>query len=285
MNSSRRRCFRRVAVARGGLWCLSLLAVTAASGCGSALGTPRVIYLDGAGWFGSVGSVRAGLRQAGFKGAVETFTWTSFLGAPADHLLAARSRVRAKALARRIEALRRHSPRGKIYLLGLSSGTAVIARALKELPQGVQVDNVVLFSSSLSAGHNLAEALQHVRGRLYATCSTGDMLLASLALNADGTVGRAAGQRGFVLPAGLTDREKRQYTKVVNLPWRPAYAGAGWNGGHGWVTRSGFVRSVIAPRLLSDEAFPLDRPLVVIEERKRQDAAKPARQEVKEAGS
>ena len=69
----------------------------------------------------------------------------------------------------------------------------------------------------------------------------------------------------FVLPEGLSEDEKRQYAKVVNVPWRAGHAGFGWNGGHVRVTRSHFVRSVIAPRILSDAAFPLDRPMVVVE--------------------
>ncbi|MHC4235300.1 MAG: hypothetical protein ACYSUQ_09315 [Planctomycetota bacterium] len=242
----------------------SALAGMAAAGCGSGLSTPRVVYLEGAGWAGSAGSVRSGLRAARYNGAFETFTWTSVLGAPADHLLAARSRIKAKRLARRIEKIRRHNPEGKIYVMGLSAGTALIVKALEELPDGVEVDHVVLFSSSMSARYNLVEALEHVRGRLYATCSGEDMILASLAVNADGMTGQAAGQNGFVLPEGLSSKHKRSYAKVVNLPWRAAYAGFGWNGGHVRATTARFVRGVIAPRILPERPFPLDRPMVRI---------------------
>ena len=265
MNCGRETCFRHAGGLPRRLLCLGARAALAGSGCGSGLSTPRVIYLDGSFWFSSAGSVKSGLRAAGYDGAFETFTWSTFLGWGADHLVAARSKLRAKLLAGRIETLRRHNPKGKIHLMGLSAGTGLVVKALKELPEGVEVDHVVLFSSSLSARHNLVEALEHVRGRLYATCSGGDMVLASLPVNADGGVGRAAGQRGFVLPEGLSEDEKRQYAKVVNLPWRAAYAGLGWNGGHVRVSRSRFVRSVIAPRILSDKAFPLDRPMVIVE--------------------
>ena len=265
MDPGGQECFRRVSALSCRFLCLGTLAVLAGSGCGSGLSTPRIIYLDGSFWFSSAGSVKSGLRAAGYDGAFETFTWSTFLGWGADHLVAARSKLRAKVLASRIKTLRRHNPKGEIHLMGLSAGTGLVVKALKELPEGVEVDHVVLFSSSLSARHNLVEALEHVRGRLYATCSGGDMVLASLAVNADGGVGRAAGQRGFVLPEGLSEDEKRQYAKVVNVPWRAGHAGFGWNGGHVRVTRSHFVRSVIAPRILSDAAFPLDRPMVVVE--------------------
>ena len=84
-----------------------------------------------------------------------------------------------------------------------------------------------------------------------------------------------AGRRGFRLPRRLTAEETRLYAKVVNLPWRPAYASFGWNGGHLRVTAAKFIATVIAPRLRSKEPFPLDRPLAVITERPRS-AAQPA---------
>ena len=247
---------------RGG-WCLVLLLLACGSGCRSATTTPRVIYLDGAGWFGSAGSVKAGLRAGGYAGAFETFTWTSFLGAPADHLLTTRSTLAARRLARRIARIRRDDPEGPIYLMGLSAGTAVVLKGLEELPEDVSVDYVVLFSSSVSARRDLSRALEHVGGRLYATCSPHDRLLASLAINADGSAGASAGRRGFTRPPGLDAQGRRLYAKVVNLPWKPSYTGFGWNGGHLRATSRAFVAAVVAPRILSAEPFPLDRPVVV----------------------
>ncbi|MCP4251036.1 MAG: hypothetical protein GY778_28700 [bacterium] len=235
------------------------------AGCNHGVSTPRVVYLDGAGWFGSSRAVKSGLRAAGYRGAFEVFTWTTFLGAPADHLVAARSTIPAKRLARRLTALRRVNPKGKIYLIGLSAGTAVVVKGLEALPEGIEVDQVVLLSSSVSARHNLANALKHVRGRLYATNSRNDMILVSLGVSADGKVGRAGGRAGFVLPKRKTRAVREQYAKMVNLPWRPGYAAFGWNGGHVRVTRAEFIQRVIAPRILSNQPFPLDRPLVVHE--------------------
>ncbi len=230
-------------------------------GCHSSTSTPRVIFLEGAGWFGSSVSIRGGLRDGGYRGAFETFSWTSFLGAPADHLVASRSAVTAERLAQRITMIRRAQPGGRIHLMGLSAGTAVILNALERLPENVAVDHVVLLSASVSARRDLSPALEHVRGRLYATCSRHDRLLASLPLNADGTAGRSAGERGFELPDDLAESDTHHYAKVVNLPWEPSYAGFGWTGGHLRATDPRFVATVITPRLLVLEPFPLDRPV------------------------
>jgi predicted nicotinamide N-methyase len=78
--------------------------------------------------------------------------------------------------------------------------------------------------------------------------------------------GRPAGQVGFRLPNHLHQEARQQYQKVVNLPWEPAYAAYGWNGGHVSSTSRDFIRAVIAPRILDDEPYPLDRPMVPAEE-------------------
>ncbi|HUU84607.1 MAG TPA: hypothetical protein VM243_14000 [Phycisphaerae bacterium] len=255
-------------------WAALLGLIIFAAGCRATNSTPMVLYLDGAGWYGSHRSFEAGLRRGGYTGRVQNFTWTSFLGPGADHLLAARSGIPARRLAGRIREIRRHSPQGKIHLVGRSSGSAVVIQALEQLPPGVEVDHVLFLQSSVSPRRNLADALEHVRGRMYATTSRHDMLLAAMTVCAEGELGPPAGRTGFLLPRSLSESQKRLYAKLILLPWRPAYAALGWDGGHFHVTRKDFVEHVIAPRLLSDQPFPLDRPLVFVESQ-RQTAATP----------
>lgn len=239
-----------------------LLLVACTIGCQPTSRSPKVIFLDGAGHFGANHSVRWGLERAGYIGAFETFSWSSWLGPGADHLVVARSKGKASQLADRIIEARRAYPKGKIYVMGLSAGTALIISALERLPENMWVDGVVLFSSSASAQRNLSRALKRVRGRFYATCSQRDGILASLAVNADGGSGPPAGLRGFVLPMKLSRKEMAEYGKVVNIPWKSSYVRFGWRGGHVKATTRGFVQGVIAPRIFSTETFPLDRPLV-----------------------
>lgn len=237
------------------------VACLATAGCGAKPQTPIVIFLDGAGHFGYAGAVQRGLRQGGFEGKFESFVWTSLLGPGIDHLLVARAGGRARALARKIEHLRESDQDGTIQLIGLSAGTAVLVAALEHLDEGVMVDNVVLLSSSISARHELTRALHHVRGHLYVTASLRDGMLAVMPINADGGVGPPAGRTGVQMPRVLANADRASYRKVVNLPWRPAYAGYGWNGGHTSVTSSKFIETVLVPRLRSNNLFPLDRPV------------------------
>jgi len=226
-----------------------------------------VIFLDGAGHFTAGGNVRKGLRSAGFDGQFQNYIWTSFLGWGTDHLLVARSGLKAQGLADRIERLRQEYPDGEIHVMGLSAGTAVILNALERLPEGIDVDTVVLFSSSVHAGRDLTPALEHVRRRLYATCSRHDLILGSLVvITADGETGSPDRKSTRRIPPTVPQGRRSAYSKVVNLPWLPNYVAYGWNGGHVAATRADFVKHVIAPRVLRPGSFPLDRPLRIPEE-------------------
>ena len=137
----------------------------------------------------------------------------------------------------------------------------VILLALPMLPDDVMVDTVVLFSPSASSEHNLTRAMKHVKQNLYATSSPYDVVLAGLPVNADGKGGAPAGRYGFILPPGAGEATLMAYSRVINLPWRPSYLGFNWNGGHTTVTNRSFVKHVIAPRIFTDEHFPLDRSI------------------------
>lgn len=241
---------------------LALISCAVGSGCSGPRAGPLVIFLDGAGWYGSSGSVETGLRQAGYTGQFDTFSWSSFLGPAHDHFVNANSRGIARRLSREIAKQREVDPESSIHLMGLSAGTSLIILALEELPKDVQVDDVVLFSSSVSSEHNLTRAMRHVKGRLYATCSTHDAILAGLPVNADGRGGSPAGRIGFKLPPASSASTMKAYDRVINIPWQPSFLGFGWTGSHTSVTDWRFVSSVVAPRILSREAFPLDRSVV-----------------------
>ena len=240
---------------------LGVMLIALLAGCASDLSTPRVIFLDGAGWYTGDGPVRAGLQKAGFNGPVERFGWASGLGPLHDHLVVGPSHPRTRALAERITRLRQANPKGRIVVMGLSAGTRVVVCGLEKLPPSVWVDHVVLLSPSISSRHDLSKALRHVKGRLYFTTSTQDGIL-STACSAGMEGGRPAGQAGFVLPNHPSADTKNLYRKVVPLPWRPGYLAYGWDGGHVSATSSEFIRVVIAPRIIDDSPHPLDQALV-----------------------
>lgn len=233
-----------------------------AGGCSSASRGPITIFLDGAGWFGSSGSVKSGLRDAGDKGEFETFVWSSGLGAAHDHLVVASSKSLGKRLAKKIEKYRERGNTARINVIALSAGTSVVLNALEQLKPGVAVDNVVLLSSSASERRDLTPIMHHVRGRLYATCSRNDGILPTIITNADHKGGDPAGISGFKPPRKHSPATHAAYERVINLPWKPAYLAYDWDGGHTAATNRKFIATVIGPRILSDEPYPADRPVL-----------------------
>ena len=250
--------FRRIPVTAA----IALALPCLLAGCNGSKSGPVTVFLDGAGWFGSSGSVESGLEDGGDRSDVETFVWSSGLGAAHDHLVVAGAKSVGKRLARKLERHRQRAPNARINVIALSAGTSVVLSALEQMKSGVSVDNVVLLSSSASESRDLTRIMQHVRGRVYATCSTKDGILSSLMTNADGKSGDPAGIRGFRPPRKRTANTHAAYSRVVNLPWKPAYLGYDWDGGHTAATNRKFIAAVIAPRILSDEPFPADRPVV-----------------------
>ena len=229
------------------------MAIVSFCGCANRDHSQKIVFLDGAGHFGAGLSVKIGLRNAGYNGEFKAFPWTSGLGWGADHLLAAKSSHKAAKLARKITEFRKKHPQGYISIMSLSAGSAVLLSALECLPDNVQVDYVVLFQPSVSDKRNLAPALEHIKGKLYTTCSRSDAILAALPITADGKPAPAAGRTGFRIPANLQAKEKTEYEKVVILPWQPKYRKDGWGGGHVSSTKPGFVKRVIAPRILPEK--------------------------------
>lgn len=231
-----------------------LSSILAAGGCSAGDPAQRVIFLDGAGHLGAGMSVERGLRAAGYEGEFKVFHWQSGLLWGVDHLVAARSEATAQKLADEITLHRRQFPQGFLAVMGLSAGTNVLLSALELLPEGVQVNHVVLFQPSVSSLRNLAPAMRGVRGRLYATCSPSDMILTGLLTTSDGGPLPAAGKVGFRVPLGLPAAQRQPYVRVVNLPWSSKYSRYGWGGGHVSSTSAAFVRHVVAPRLLQPAA-------------------------------
>ncbi|HPF38052.1 MAG TPA: hypothetical protein P5081_06605 [Phycisphaerae bacterium] len=240
---------------------LAVVCACAPIGCSEARPQPTVFYCEGAGWYASASSVKSGLHQAGFRGRFRNYAWSSYLGPTTDHLITARSSLVARGLARQIEDARRASPNEPIYVMGLSAGTAVVLNAVEELAQGVKVDHIVLFSSSVGASRDLTPVMNNVTGRLYATTSPHDGILKAIVTNADGGDGPPVGLSGFVFlgRGGVVGRNA--YDRVYNLPWRASFLQYDWDGGHTTVTSAEFVQHVIAPRLFRDRPHPLDRPL------------------------
>lgn len=216
-----------------------------------------VYYLDGAGGGGRPldwgRKVEKGLRQGGFRGEFKQFKWQTGLGALVDHGLSESSkRKEARKLALQLSRYMDLHPRTPVYLIGLSAGTAILVFTLEALPEKKQVENVVLLSSSLGADYDLSRALRRVDGQMYVFTSKNDPILEGL-VPLVGTAERdwagrdIAGLKSFQPPAGAGPDTRRQYTKIVHVPWREQFKRFGNRGSHTGATDADFVARYITP--------------------------------------
>ena len=231
-----------------------------AAGCETTQGLERhgkTFYLDGAGnWGIGTRNFKQGLREAGFRGDIELFAWTSSFNPLVDQLNVAGAKRRAASLARRIEKYHQAYPDNEIHVVAMSAGTGVAAWAVEQLNDDTRVSDMVLLSSSLSHDYNVAQALTNIEGKVYVYHSPRDAVLEAVKLigTIDGKRGvPAAGAVGLSPPDGLEDR-------VVNIPWSKRWRVYGWHGGHSDSTSRPFVRYEVARHILDSRRPENDRP-------------------------
>jgi len=219
-----------------------------------------VYYLDGAGGGGMInwsGGVREGLAAAGYEGAGEVFKWNTGLGVVADQTASeSYKRDKARELAARIRDYQSAHPGVPVTVMGLSAGTAIAAFTLEALPADTRVANVVMLSGSLSSTYDLTRALRAVDGKMYVFTSQKDGVLAFL-VPMSGTADRAGGTTGTIgiegarTPAGASAETRRQYAKVVEVPWTERFSSYGHHGGHTDSVNARFVEAVVAPLVVT----------------------------------
>lgn len=193
------------------------------------------------------------LRAGGAAAAVELYDWTAPLGALFNQLAIGRNREMAGRLARRIVAYRRAYPGCPVSLVGHSGGTAIAVWAAAALPEGEQVEAIVLLASSLSPGYDLSPALRRSRKGVANFWSQRDAVLLGLGTSLIGTMdGRhceAAGKTGFHEPAAAAP--PGAYAKLVQIKWHAGAAENGHDGGHFSCLARRFIAASVGPLVTS----------------------------------
>jgi len=220
-----------------------------------------VYYLDGAGGGSPLinwsSGIRDGLRNAGYPGWGEMFSWQTGWGVAPDQVASNEyKRGKATALAQKIVAFYQDHPTAPITLIGHSAGTVIAVYTLEALPERPIVENVVLLSGSLSADYDLTTALARVRQNVYIFTSDRDVIL-SVLLPITGPANRAAytnnviGLSGAIMPAETSLETGSQYAKVVEVRWNPSFRSFENRGGHMDAVNKVFVRAFVAPLVFS----------------------------------
>ena len=193
-------------------------------------------------------NMTAGLKEGGFPGTIEIYDWTENDPGLAALLAHERNEREATKISRMIEKRLKENPKLKITLTSHSAGTGLAVWALEKLPEGMQVQTLVLLASALSPRYDLTEALKHVRGNAYLYYSNGDTLVLGAGTKMFGTVdgvkSESAGLVGFSPPQSA---DPKQYEKLVQVPYDKAWLKYNDDGDHiGCMSRS-FAKHVLSP--------------------------------------
>jgi pimeloyl-ACP methyl ester carboxylesterase len=204
----------------------------------------------------------AGIHDGGYAGRSETYDWTA--GDPGVAALLARRRNEREAekVAARIEKLLTDDPDLKVRIVCHSGGAGIAAWALERLPDGMQIETLVMIAPALSPRYDLSKALAHVRGKAYAFTSPNDAIVLGAGTRLLGTIDgvktEAAGLHGFVKPDGADDA---QYAKLVPMPYAAEWMDLGNIGDHIGPMGRTFAREVISPIVQGHEPEPTTRPV------------------------
>jgi hypothetical protein len=192
-----------------------------------------------------------GVKDGGYPGQIEIYDWTEHDPGLSALLSRQRNEREAKKISQMIEKRLKENPKLQITLTSHSAGTGLAVWALEKLPEGMQVQTLVMLASALSPKYDLTAALNHVRGKAYLYYSSGDTLVLGAGTKLFGTVDgvntEAAGLVGFSRPKGA---DEKQYEKLVQVPYDKGWLAYHDSGDHiGCMSRS-FARHVLAPIVL-----------------------------------
>lgn len=185
---------------------------------------------------------------------VETFAWSH---GPRRVLADQMDRENQVAEGTRLAtevAARRSQCSKKIFLVGHSSGCAVVLAAAERLPPD-SVDRIALLAPSVCVDYDLRPALRAARHGIDAYTSEYDRFVLGLGMAIFGTADRecrrAAGQHGFN-PVIETPADAALYRQRLHeYPWELGVTWAGHFGGHYGSIQSEFLREYVVPHLLS----------------------------------
>lgn len=238
----------------------------AAGGCGSntefvtedRLVNGLVIVLPGIeGESAANRNIRSGLLAAGVDRALPIYNWgrpIPGLGMLLNQIDIIGNRLAGIRIAKMIVAYQDSHPGKPVHLVGHSGGGGVAVFAAEAMPEGRQVDGLVLLSASISSAYNLTKALSRCRSGIlnfYSRADIGLLVIGTIvAGNVDGTHGPGAGAIGFDMPGAGAKPEKRlAYTKLYQIELTDAITGGG--AAHFSATRPSFVWTYVAPWVLS----------------------------------
>jgi len=189
--------------------------------------------------------IRDGVLSGGIDRAVPIHLWGSPI--PGVSLLINQTnvvgnRLAGKKVADMIVAYQDANPGRPVHIIGHSGGGGVAVFAAEAMPEGRQVDGIILLSASISAGYDMSKAVSKCKSGAVNFYCRGDVVLLVIGTsffgNVDGARGTAAGNAGFT----------KGYPKLYEFELTPEMT---FGDPHAAATRPEFVRTYVAPWIAS----------------------------------
>jgi pimeloyl-ACP methyl ester carboxylesterase len=196
-----------------------------------------------------------GLDIGGVDWGIHLEDWTAPLG-PLYNLRAEwHNRDKAARIAIRLSEYKSAHPDSPLILVGQSGGGAMALWIAECMPEGQEVDGIILIAPAISPGYMVDFALRKSRRGVINIYSSLDWAFlgvgTALAGTMDGEHSASAGRVGFQVPQAKD--KPNVYDKLFQIPWQPGMAADGNLGGHLSSGALPFVANYVAPMVLAKE--------------------------------
>lgn len=244
---------------RLGFLSVLLLAAGCASGrqpapCGCLAPNADVVFVaDGSGDYRTTSKALCeATRACGAALRVETFVWShGYSRMLIDHVDHCNHLQEGRRLAAFIAAARQSCPEHGVYLVGHSSGSAVVLAAAEGSPPG-SLERIVLLAPAVSHDYDLRPALRAARQGIDVFISRRDIGALGAGTSIAGTADRrwsaASGRVGFT-PILTCPGDELLYAKLRIHPWDRCVVWSGNRGSHYGTLEPGFMRAYVLPLL------------------------------------
>jgi len=235
-----------------------IVAASLCAGCGSnakyltedRLANGLVIILPGIEGHSAINEgIRRGLVAGGVHRGLPIRQWGTpvpIFGLLINQMDFVGNRLAGKRLAKSIIEYQDEYPGRPVYIIGHSAGGGVAVFTAEALPEGRQVDGLILLSASISSGYDLQKALSRCRNGIVNFYNKGDSGLLGVGTvvlgTVDGTHGVSAGLVGF------DNFDKPGYEGLYQVKMNNVSKAS-----HTTSTQAGFVSSYVTPWVLSDD--------------------------------
>ena len=193
-------------------------------------------------------NIRRGLVAGGVYRAIPIHPWgrpVPLVGPLITQVDFLGNRLAGIGIAKIVTDYQDKYPDRPVYIVGHSGGGGVAVFTAEAMPEGRQIDGLILLSASISSAYDLKKALSHCRNGIVSFYNKGDSTLLGLGTivigTVDGTHGPSAGLIGF----DAFDKpgyESLYQVKMVGVS----------EDSHTTSTQAGFVASFVTPWVLSD---------------------------------